>query len=84
MLDLDSRQLKEVKIGGKVYSVAPLKVRDQIEMAKALKGLAPESMEHFEVTFNSLSKCGLPVDVLQDMDTNQLKLFIEFLAEKKS
>lgn len=84
MLDLDSKPLKQVKIGGQVYEVHGLKVRDQKAMAADLKGLDPESVEHFDTVLKHIGKCGVPVEVIEDMEQDQLKKFLEFLSEKKS
>lgn len=84
MLNLDSLPVKQVQIGGKTYEVHGMKVRDQKQMAMDLKGLDPESVEHFDIVLKHIGKCGVPVEVIEDMEASQLKQFIEFLSEKKS
>lgn len=84
MLDLDAKSVKQVKFNGQVYEIRPLKVRDQKAMSEELRGKDQESTEYFDAVLKHIGKCGVPAEVLEEMDGDQLRLFIEFLGEKKS
>jgi hypothetical protein len=85
-LDAQSSTTKKVIIGGATYSVAPLKIKDQLEMQSSLKGKDQQGEEHFQAVIAAIAKCGVPESVLMDMNSDQLKAYIEFVAgsaEKK-
>jgi len=85
-LDAQSSATKKVILGGVVYNVAPLKIKDQLEMQAALKDKDQQSQEYFYGVIAAIAKCGVPESVLMDMNSEQLKAYIEFVAgssEKK-
>ena len=82
-LDLDNGSVKQVKLGGKVYEIKPLRVRDQRAMQADLKDLKQDDPVYFEVMLKHVSKCGVPSDVIEDMFPEQLKAYIEFLTDSK-
>ena len=82
-LNLDTSESKTVKIGGVIYPVTPLKVKDQIQMQASLKDLDISSMEYIDAMLGHLSRCGLPKDVIESMDVDQLGSLVEFLGSKK-
>ena len=82
-LNLDTNESKTVKIGGVIYQVTPLKVKDQMQMQSALKGLDVSSVEYIDTMLSHLAKCGLPKDTIESMDVDQLGSLVEFLGSKK-
>jgi hypothetical protein len=82
-LNLDTQETKSVKLGGVSYPVTPLKVKDQMRMQAALKGLSVDDPVYVDTMLEHLSKCGMPKDAIENMDIDQLTSLIEFLGSKK-
>jgi ribosomal protein L19 len=85
-LDTQASAAKKVIIGGVAYNVAPLKIKDQLEMQTSLKDKDQQGQEYFHGVIAAIAKCGVPESILMDMNSDQLKAYIEFVAgssEKK-
>lgn len=82
--DFGQRSQFKVKWGGKEHICTVPSQKQLVEFGKLAKDVEDDGLEIVRLSKEFLEKCGLPQEVYDEMESEQIRMLMDYISAKKN